>query len=380
MIKIKYGDPTDQKKMELEYLKLILSEIKGKKFIKNQLRAALPSMPAFNLNKLITGSFSELLTASSFLSDHFVGLSDKEKGEWENYIDYELLQPKISSFFEQQKNMNLKTCYYCNIDFINAFEDDGKYKSVFEFLMFAGKDKFLEIHGIGNSTWEVVSKARKSVVLPATRQDFGIGKGKFNILVNNYQSVAIVRNHFTLDHVIPKGKYPFFALSLYNFVPSCSSCNSKFKNQREFDLEDALNNTVPSSNGFDLDKCLEFKILYTVDPKHCLKVSKYDLELRIIDSDVNRIRAIHQYLELFKLKGRYSYHKNKAIELVEKRLKYSEKEIEILSKKMSVSINEVRRLIFGNELFDEDKSEEPIVKMLRDVAHNADIPNVYGKH
>lgn len=32
-----------------------------------------------------------------------------------------------------------------------------------------------------------------------------------------------------LDHHYPKSKYPFLALSLYNFIPSCQICNSRMK-------------------------------------------------------------------------------------------------------------------------------------------------------
>lgn len=32
-----------------------------------------------------------------------------------------------------------------------------------------------------------------------------------------------------LDHFIPQGEYPLLSLSLYNLVPSCSRCNSRFK-------------------------------------------------------------------------------------------------------------------------------------------------------
>jgi hypothetical protein len=38
----------------------------------------------------------------------------------------------------------------------------------------------------------------------------------------------------TLDHYYPKGKYPYLALSLYNLVPSCYSCNSSLKTTKDF--------------------------------------------------------------------------------------------------------------------------------------------------
>ena len=72
-------------------------------------------------------------------------------------------QPKISHYIE--KNGDMHTCYFCNIDFINRF------------------------------------RTRNSQV----------------------------KNGFTLDHFLDKATYPFLALSIYNLIPSCYICNSKVK-------------------------------------------------------------------------------------------------------------------------------------------------------
>ena len=50
----------------------------------------------------------------------------------------------------------------------------------------------------------------------------------------------------TLDHFYPKAHYPFLALSLYNFVPSCQVCNSIFK--RDADTHDSI---YPYEEGFE---------------------------------------------------------------------------------------------------------------------------------
>lgn len=39
----------------------------------------------------------------------------------------------------------------------------------------------------------------------------------------------VIRYKSALDHFYPKDKYPYLALSLYNLVPVCDRCNSKFK-------------------------------------------------------------------------------------------------------------------------------------------------------
>lgn len=44
----------------------------------------------------------------------------------------------------------------------------------------------------------------------------------------------------TLDHYYPKGEYPYLALSLYNLIPSCYSCNSSLKGKMDFYLDQHL--------------------------------------------------------------------------------------------------------------------------------------------
>ena len=36
-----------------------------------------------------------------------------------------------------------------------------------------------------------------------------------------------------IDHIFPKGAYPLLSLSLYNLVPACNRCNSRFKNEHD---------------------------------------------------------------------------------------------------------------------------------------------------
>lgn len=44
----------------------------------------------------------------------------------------------------------------------------------------------------------------------------------------------------TLDHFFPKAEYPYLALSLYNLVPSCYTCNSNLKGAKDFFLTQHL--------------------------------------------------------------------------------------------------------------------------------------------
>jgi len=39
--------------------------------------------------------------------------------------------------------------------------------------------------------------------------------------------------HTALDHFLPKDRYPFLGLSLYNLVPSCTRCNTSYKHNKD---------------------------------------------------------------------------------------------------------------------------------------------------
>ncbi|KAA6326871.1 hypothetical protein EZS27_024078 [termite gut metagenome] len=60
-------------------------------------------------------------------------------------------------------------------------------------------------------------------------------------------------NHITrpeFDHYLPKSEYPFFALSLYNLIPSCHICNSNCKGTIELDKNLNPYSTKPNEDYF----------------------------------------------------------------------------------------------------------------------------------
>ncbi|WP_341926218.1 hypothetical protein [Stenotrophomonas geniculata] len=57
----------------------------------------------------------------------------------------------------------------------------------------------------------------------------------------------------TLDHFYPKHKFPFLALSLYNLIPSCQSCNSSLKGSLDFSKTEHL-------HPYDSDESVSFVI------------------------------------------------------------------------------------------------------------------------
>ena len=64
--------------------------------------------------------------------------------------------------------------------------------------------------------------------------------------ISSYEENNSKKTTADLDHFYPKSLYPFLALSLYNFIPSCQICNSRFKGNK--DTRDSI---YPYEEGFD---------------------------------------------------------------------------------------------------------------------------------
>jgi 5-methylcytosine-specific restriction endonuclease McrA len=112
-------------------------------------------------------TFKELL-CGSFDTLKQIELPDAIAEEIKQVFDYQgKYQKHIADIFKT--HLDIHTCYYCNLDFVNVFKAGNK----------------------------------KS------------------------------KSGYTLDHIKSKSDYPHLALSLYNFVPSCYVCNSKLKKDQD---------------------------------------------------------------------------------------------------------------------------------------------------
>ena len=116
---------------------------------------------------------------------------------------------------------------------------------------------------------------------------------------------------FETEHVLDKGECPLVALSLYNFVPSCGTCNGPaIKGSKTIgDTEDEISKLSPSADGYDFEGKVRFEVKITnpdtADLKPTTHIGDYE-----VDFDVQE--AVYQKsIDLFELKGRYNVDKNK---------------------------------------------------------------------
>lgn len=111
---------------------------------------------------------------------------------------------------------------------------------------------------------------------------------------------------FETEHVLDKGECPLVAMSLYNFVPSCGTCNgADLKGTRTIgDIEEEIAKLSPTAEGYDFDEKVNFVVdvlnpnapdLRSLDHPDDYEIS-FDLKNKLYQKSI----------DLFELKQRYN--------------------------------------------------------------------------
>ncbi|QZT37636.1 hypothetical protein K5X82_01790 [Halosquirtibacter xylanolyticus] len=391
MLKIPYPIEEDDKiKMEVDYLNALSNKAKYDEIKKklSDLEEKISSDSLVKridanciqkyLSKIFIISISKMLLIKDTLEKYPSYLEElnqifkKETNSEKIDYHYTTFQPDIRDFFQNVTNLGVKleSCFYCNISHINPFAlPIQKYKDVIDFLNKASKKELKQINDIGKARAESIFEK------DFKEQEELIGINK----INNKDLEIIIKDieqklndtqeeysqYFTLDHFMPKAKYPCFSLSLYNFVPSCHTCNCTLKVDK-FDkvIEDNISSISPSSEDFTLDRDFRFHLLYPSEKKQ--------KEFILSNEILSNTKAVEAVFDLFALEGRYKHFEEEANEMVDKSMKYSDSNLDQISRLLKVSTNELEKDIYGADLYDE-KCQKPLSKLRKDIAKQIDI-------
>lgn len=306
--------------------------------------------------KLIVASFEELFA----LNDAINKLTPAEKIILEPIRNYHGGRPVIAKFFMEQQELMMSSCYYCNIDSIYAFSKMADYWGPLDFIQRADLEQLKLIENIGEK------KAKKILSKRAEKQfekleDCPVTPAVLeNIKLLNYNPT---HNHFTLDHFYHQEDFEYLKLCLYNFIPCCYVCNSKFKNKFKLYVTNP-GSSSPSSASYSFHNDVQFKV-YFLDSSQVVSTFK-DFS---VDLEISANHDSHtQYLNVLRLRGRYVHHKRIALRLMQLKAQYPQERLEELSLSLNISVEEVKRLAFGPELFDKDYDNNTLIKYKRDVA------------
>lgn len=354
MIKFKY--PSHIQVLLYEYLKIFdPSTIKEYNSFFNQTKFCL--WP-YDFETIVTSPFEALFHLSK------ATFSQKEQEHIKSFMSYDYYQAEIARFFMEHKNeLNISTCYYCNMDYIFVYND--YYKSPFDFVKNASNKELDNIKGIGPSTIKKVLDEREKI---NSIDDLSIPPGKKDLL-KNADWTKKKYNQFTLDHVIDKGTHPLFSLSFFNLLPSCYVCNSKLKHTRTLIKKDAT--VSPTHEEFSFDKDALFNIVF-LNSKGMEDIrNKDDFELSLYTE-----KKYEWYSQVFKLNGRYQFHKDEIVDIINKTAKYPESQISQIARIVGRDTESVRKDIFGKELFVGPLEDKPLTKFKRDIARKLGVKSI----
>ena len=362
MLKINY--PQNREKFHIKYIKeLGVTDVIRNRFFKFMSKSPLNRFGINLLDYILLAPFEELLKITLSYP-----LSKNEKRALKLFFNYDYksrnkFQPKIKSFFE--KELRIKTCYFCNIDFVNSFNDRDDYHDFLDFIKRAKKEDLLKLKGIGDVKADRIIAERIDINNSQIIQS----------LISNNSSIKLEDkySHFTLDHVLDKGSHPLIALSLYNFVPSCYSCNSKFKGSKQFIDNDSMGYLSPTSDKFSFNDDVKFK-LYFHNNKNIHTIQNTNDYMLDFYYSKNQ-NEYEKYIDIFKLKGRYIFHKDEVMNLIDKKKRYSQSQVDEISNIVNISSIQIKKDIFGKELFEGNTEDVSMTKFKKDIAIDINLIN-----
>jgi len=186
-----------------------------------------------------------------------------------------------------------------------------------------------------------------------------------------------------LDHYYLKSIYPIFALSLFNFIPSCGVCNSTFKDNK-FTNENGIPPLYPGKAGFGNNAHFVVKPNHDAEDKDkkLLDIwfgkekTDFDINLEIDKSPYED--EIKRSIELFGLDKVYNSHTGYASEIMLKhRIFHSDDYKNMLSSTLKgikcdsseISDREIESFLFGFNWSEEDNADvnRPLSKLTYDL-------------
>lgn len=305
-----------------------------------------------NIRDILTADYSKLVDIfKAYLN--LEKLPEETKKEIKKIFNYKKYQPQIAIFFMDPENkFQIYVCHYCGIAYINAYGIQNDYGDKYAFIKNASREELKKFipGNLSDKTIDKIIKERESFT---SLDDFD--RLSYWRSEKKSDSINLLSgNHFDLDHELAKASCPLLALSLYNFVPSCPTCNQKLKRSATIgskEDEKELIKLSPTSDKYDFDK----NVLFYIAPKRMStfgflrNLEEYRIDMKCHD------KSFEKSIGLFRLKQRYNYHKVFALRLLDLKERYSPGSIKMISNLLQGSCSEkyteeqIREDIFGEE-------------------------------
>lgn len=278
------------------------------------------------IKRIITGDFNKL-TNYFFLFNKilsFMKETDRKNilGEIAIVFNYDNYREAIAKyFFTRIKDMNIFSCFYCDIHIIGKYELEAD-----------------------------------------------------NITIKEYRT-------FDVDHFFENAQCPLLALSIKNFVPSCQICNMRVKGKKDFfvfygfnkikysenQLKKILSFISPTSNNGNFNDYISIKVIPKLgfSDKICFLDNIENYEIKFSSTDI-----FTHHINAFRLNERYNSITilSEALSLMDLKLKYPPKkiiEIKNQLKEMKISEENIEEIIFRKKY--DEKRHSNLMKLKKNI-------------
>lgn len=304
------------------------------------------------LEELLTAQFDRLVDV--YYQYKITKLSEGQISTLTALFNYEHYQPKLAWFFMNPENkFDFSTCHYCNAAYVNSYGKGDSYSKVLD-----------AVNGFTPTDWRywfTEEQLSNTSIAQIEREKPYRSLSEFNKKRYLYKRVELYKcmnlaadaNHFDLDHVLPKKKCPITALSLFNFAPSCQVCNEKLKNDEELGhTKEEWLKVSPTYNGNSFDEDVTIRLRPEVSCSTFFELMQ-NRENYHLEFDTPHV-AYENYVALFRLRDRYNYHRQLALQILDLKERYSEEKVREISRMLSKKFGEKEGTAYSEEQIRED--------------------------
>ncbi len=172
-----------------------------------------------------------------------------------------------------------------------------------------------------------------------------------------------------VDHFFDKKDYPYLAVSIYNLVPSCSTCNQRKSSKKE-------NIFYPYLESFNESAKFKYQGIRAISKDENIDFLDESRVMFGIEA-IKNIKKVEKHIEVFNLENIYKNHKDIIAELLQKREIYSDSYIDDLLKQYEGSLfknrEDLLRLITCGYVSDEDLHKRPLSKLIKDISEELEL-------
>ena len=216
------------------------------------------------------------------------------------------------------------------------------------------KDYFLTLYSRLNKPWFINELEMK--VCPYCNRNY----------IFNFLKADTKKATAQLDHFFDKSTYPYLAISMYNLVPSCSTCNQRKSSKKVtifYPYLESFNESVKFKyDGIKSREELSNQELDFFDEK------RVEFHLEPIKNE----EKVKKHIEVFNLKPLYDEHKDIVAELLQKRVIYPDSYIDELFERYEETLfntrEDVLRLVTCGYVTDDEIGKRPLSKLIKDIS------------